>query len=242
MKFIQIIFAGIVIGLCSCEPNNTPGTVPSTSCSISTPAEEYFKYEAAQLAVNQIFSEGTADTGSVSIPTDYYNAYLKALGLVYDATNVAQRDSVINKQLVSEFNYCHSIVVGTGSTWADHWFNGIVPTGNTAVDNAISQYGLTITAGPFANPLPMYIIESNQPTNGKALARLFQGFPDVNFAEPNTYYGFYSKLTGSFNGDVAHLVFYEGWGDCPAGCFGYHRWEFDVNLTTCSVSFTGYYS
>lgn len=241
MKIIRIVFVCAMVGFYSCEPNQTPGTVPPSSCAISSEAETYFKYEAAQLAVDQLFLEGSADTGSIDIPADYYNAYLKALGLVYDATSLPERDTVINMQLVCEMNTCHSIVVCSGSTWIDNWFHNIIPTGNTGVDNAITQYGLTITAGPFGSPLPMYIIEANQPVNGIALAHLFSGFPNVQFAEPNTYYGFYSKLTGSFNGDVAHLVFYEGWGDCPAGCFGYHRWEFDVNVSTCAVSFTGYY-
>ncbi len=250
-RTISIVFLAIVFSSCNPCEEMDPGPptcgfgsgVPISSCTITPQAENYFRYEAAQLAVEQLFADNHPDTSQVFIQPDYYNAYIKALGLIYDATSIPQRDSVINMNLICQWNETYSIMVGTGpnTLWAENWVNNIIPTGNTTVDNAISAYNLSISPGPQAGPTPWYIIGSNQPINGIALSSIFITLPNVVYAEPNTHYSFYSKLTGSFSGDVAHIIFYEGWGDCPSGCFGYHQWEFDVDLAQCTVTFTGYY-
>jgi hypothetical protein len=244
--FFSPVYTAIIIAtLISCDPpsNDHSRSVPSSTCTISTTAEDYFKYDAAELAVEQLFAENSADTNLVLIPNDYYNAYIKALGMIYDATSIPQRDSVIDMHLFCQWNRTHSILFSTSGipTWVDNWMNNIIPTGNAAVDSAITNYNLSITEGAFGGPMPWYIVESNHPINGVALAYIFETFPGVTQAEPNTYYSFYSNLAGSFSGNTTHIVFYQGWGDCPAGCFGYHQWKFDVDVDLCTVTFTGYY-
>jgi hypothetical protein len=243
--FFKTAFTVIIVtALVACDPpaEHNDRSVPNTTCSVSAGAENYFRYEAAELAIQHLFQENNPDTAQVLIPNDYYHAYVTALGLVYDATSIPERDSVIDMQLICQWNRTHSIIFHTTGvpSWVDNWINNIVPTGNPTVDNAIADYNLTITESPFAGPMPWFIVESNQPVNGVALSHFFETLPGVTQAQPNTYYSFYSNLEGSFTGNVAHLIFYEGWGDCPAGCFGYHQWKFDVDLSTCAVSFVGY--
>lgn len=246
MKTRSFIRLALIIGgitfLASCDPENPGRSVPNTSCSISIGAQNYFRYEAAQLAIDQLQSENSADTSLVIIPNDYYHAYLTALSLIYDATSIPQRDSVIDSTMLCQVNQTHSIMINTSGVpgWVDNWVNGIIPTGNTNVDNAIANYNLTIAELPFGGPMAWYLIQPSGPVNGLALSTEFESFPGVIQAEPNTYYAFYGNLEGSFSGDIGHFTFYEGWGDCPAGCFGYHQWKFDVDVANCTVTFVGY--
>jgi hypothetical protein len=216
-----------------------------SNCTISNPAYSYFVDDATDMAADFLRSSGNADSSEIFVPQSYVGPYVQALGLIYDATTIPQRDSVINKAIHKQMNGAKSIIIGilqTNADWAYNWINGTVPTGNATADQLIGDYNLVIESVNYGNAHDFIVIESNNgPINGKALSRLFAPLPGVDFAEPNTYWGPYSNLTCTINGTSAHVVFLEGYGDCPAGCFGYHRWEFDVDLAGCAVTFAGYY-
>jgi len=218
--------------IASCDDEETGNCEPSTA------SHGYFIADATDLALDHLYATGDPDTAEVLVSREHVDHYIQALGLIYDS-QLPQRDSIVEKQLHVETSATAGIVVrAIGAEWMENWVTGVMPTGNAILDEMIEEYDLHVIQALNGDAL---VTSGFAPVNARALAYRFKQLPDVQFSEPNITWNNFSKIECTFDGNLAHVIFYEGWGDCFAGCAGYHRWEFDADLSGCSATFTGYY-
>ena len=210
------------------------------SCAAPKLVRQHYLNSAKIIALRQMLGDPNwAD--SVRIPAVLYNPVLDALSAVYNATQVPERDTVTDCLNIQAFPgpiYPKgiSLLVDTTLTWAKKLHQGIMPTGNTLVDELLQRYNLKLT-GSFQFDQFVFFFQSGDLLNTAALAALFNAIPGVQ-ADPDSSIGGGADITLDTVAGGVTLTYSIGWGDCPAGCIYERRWTFLVT-PDCSVQFLG---
>ena len=104
--------------------------------------------------------------------------------------------------------------------------NGIIPTGDTDLDNILTTYHFDSVRSYNSLTLEIWShVEYNLIPIEKELREL----PQIVKAETNQEcWGRINEIRLTRNNDYATITFSQGFGDCPAGCFFHRHWEFRV--------------
>lgn len=233
---IGLIFVfGIVFSSCNYNDCNC--------CDVSTLSEKYYKYEIAEFSIEQLRHNNNPDTNMVVIPNYVTDRYHQLLGIIYDNTGNAIRDEILSKSLkirtyhpqILEFEFTDTC------DWFENWNSGnLSGTGNNIIDSVIIYNKLYIDSVQHLDVSTKVFVKSHLNINGPALERTFTTFPNITVIPQQPAYNYYSDIKISQIGDIVTIIFFEGYGDCPNGCAGYHKYIFEVNANNCDIFFKGY--
>jgi len=218
--------------LAACDTATAPRSMQSSVDDSRVPAELRAAYleDANRLALRDLQANGFSD---VPIPQDAVQPYYNALVLVYNATALPARDTVVDVYGI------HSMGPATRSlllwllgteTWVQRLARREIPTGEPAVDTLLARYSLTVGSVYAMHDGDLLLtLGPPEPINIKALAGRFQGITGVRFAEPNNVIGGGNDIGGSIDGSRVLLDYSVGYGDCPSGCIARRFYHFAVH-------------
>jgi hypothetical protein len=164
---------------------------------------------------------------------------LKIINSVYNLHSILT-DSILNYYKIHAF-HCYSfnsinLSVDTSLAEIQNLANGIIPTGNSALDNVINTYGFDSVKTAYSYPsFPWLTIYTKNEYNMLPVERDFNNLPQIIIAEFNKGCigdGMNIQLLRTAN--TATITFSIGWGDCPAGCIYHRYWEFNVTNSIAS--------
>ena len=222
-----------------CSLSSLSSQIPGF-CDAPPAVTSFYTTEAKQLALREMLTDPFWED-SINVPAELYKPILNALLAVYNATQYAERDSVVECFAIKAFPipYPYSISVSTDTSvaWVKKLLNNITPTGNAQVDQLMETYGLTKASQFIFSGNAIFSIQSAQPLNCVALAKKFEPIVGVNYSEPEGSVGDGNNIIYSKLNDQITLVYSVGWGDCPSGCISRRYWKF--NVLNCEVQFAG---
>lgn len=198
--------------------------------------------DAGILTLHIVQEVGSEVNDQVELPNELLTALYNALIYVYNATDLAARDSVVD---MYDIHVTHtwairSLIVAIDSTkaWTQAWRKGERFTGQQQIDWLMVKYGLELEKYyefPWGHTVTL---ASSRPINMAALAKRFAAIKGVTYAEPNGGIGDGPGITAQAGTDHWLLTYSLGWGDCPSGCIDRHYWYFEVS-TSGEVTYTG---
>ena len=217
----------------------------NSSCNVPPILASEYKRDLVQLATFRLFETHNSDTMKVRIPQTDLDSVSGGLAAIFNATSIAERDSVFNLYCVHDHNgwpydYAGLLVkVDTSYTWTQAWQNMNTLTGNAYIDFILTTYSLHITNfynwsfGSYAE------LGTDSSWNVLALIDTIEQAPGVQSAESNYYIGEAGKITYSVSGGSRYYDFYFEFNDCFDGCDNYRDWSFSVD-GTCTVNYLGF--
>jgi len=218
--------------LAACDTATAPRSMQSSVDDSRVPAELRAAYleDANRMALRDLLANGFAE---VLIPQDAVQPYYDALVLVYNATALPARDTVVDVYRI------HAMGPATRSLllqllgnepWVQHLARREIPTGDPTVDTLLTRYSLSVgSAYTMQNGDVLLTLAPPEPLNIQALAGLFHGITGVRFAEPNNLVGDGNDMSGLIHGSRVLLDYSVGYGDCPAGCIARRFYHFAVH-------------
>ena len=223
-----------LLGAC----RTTTGVIVTSSADDShVPATERAAYDddASRLALRAALATGVAaESTTVEIRRDVAGSLYRALIRVYNATDLAARDSVVDIYRVHTLGNppLRKIGVGVsrGAAWGDAWRRGDRLTGDSEIDALMETWQLELLWFLEMSSLDydLAVLESAHPLNTLALAALFRTVDGVANADPNWMGGDGNDIRASRDSASWRLEYGVGFGDCPAGCTGRAVWAFRV--------------
>ena len=199
---------------------------------------EYYTEDAALLSVRRMHQIGGSLSNEVIIPSDIILMFYKSLIRVYNAMDLAARDSVISMYDIHAARrvpdvVLHELIVSVSLSrqWTHAWQEGNRLTGNTQIDDLILEYDLELDSFTLTHSgtSGYALLIADQPLNISALASHFEGIDGVNYAEANAWAGGSDDIIVSDVHWAWVLLDYSvGYGDCPAGCIYRRNWRFQV--------------
>ncbi len=208
------------------------------NCDAPAAVRAFYQQDAQILAV-RMMQLSTQWQDSVTIPQSLQNQAMKMLLAVYNATQLHERDTVVECLGIHAFPdiwpYGISVGLDASETWAQNFKNGISPTGNTAFDDLMAHYNLTNGGSFQIGGVIFGSLNSAEALNPNALIHLFEAVPGVEFAEQSGIFGDGNniQMQPTLIEDV-EMTYTAAWGDCPAGCIFERNWKFRVKLD-CGV-------
>lgn len=219
---------------------NGENIIPANDESLSSEQRERYQMDAEKLAVRHI---NEMDATQTEVPQELVELYYNGLAHIAlsdhpKAVEVAQTYKVHARMPANPREIL--VQADTTAPWIDAWRNGTTETGYAELDALVDQFDLTLTEyREFEQTLPvaMATLRSGRVINGHAVGALFDELEDIESA------GYDLVTDGS---DISAVImeghvqftFEYGFGDCPAGCIGKHRWNFEV-YRDGSIEFTG---
>ncbi len=221
--------------------------IVNSSCNAPDSIKALYKNDADRLALRKIFRQNLAYKDSVVIPQLHSDTIMNALIAVYNSTSLPARDTVISTFDIHSFPYpsMNSLIVAADSTfpWMQQLKMGIIPTGNSQVDDIITDYNLNLGSySNFGNSFYYHVVvfSSNDNYNISALGSTFSVIPGVYFTENNGFSIDGNEIEDSVYNDHVELIYSYAWGDCYSGCMYRRYWKFNVYFD-CSVEYAGSY-
>lgn len=235
------------------------GAIPAiaqtpSDCTPIRAMEKLYDTDAADMALERIFTLRNADTASIEIPQAYKDSAMRELAAVCNLGTQLEADSVFRAYCVHrsaqrrfmplEF----AVQVDTSDAWAKQWFRGNKLTGDAQIDGFLSRHGVEMTHYQF-NPSwspslnHFATLTATRPVNMKAFADSFMKFRGAVTWYFRPRYGDGSQIRYVKNSRGVELTFIVGWGDCPAGCTSTRTWKYSIDPATCSVDLdTSYFA
>ena len=217
--------------------------VPSSCEAPDSVIEKYYD-DAQRLAVRRMLNSNTGYADSINIPIAWTDTSLDALIAVYNATQLAARDTVV------QFLNIHTwpiplmnriyMQVDTNYAWANELSQGNLLTGNNTIDGLLAEHGMSIIDINFFSFGVYIVLATDSNYNLSALSSAFMNVAGVLFAEPDGVIGDGANITDSVSTTVVKLFYSYGWGDCFAGCIQRRFWQFNI-YHDCEVEFAGSY-
>lgn len=195
---------------------------------------ENYSNDAKQLYYEEILSnENHFNYNNPILDTVEVNNILKIIQAVYNS-NSSYRNEVFNDYSIHT-RYCNSLnsiilKVQTSSSEIVNLVNGIIPTGNTELDNILQTYEFDSLSTSYSYPnFPWLTIYTSKEYNMIPIAEELNNIPSIVLAEMNNgCIGDGNNISLKRSGDYAIITFSIGSGDCPAGCIYHKYWEFKV--------------
>lgn len=206
-----------------------------------------YKNDADQLAIRLAATNpGSMFYDSVSIHQDNSLIYLDALTAVYNATQIPERDLVIDTLDIHTIPTVemNNLILSADSnlSWMNSLRDNIYPTGDPDVDYLISKYQIK-TDHYFRLPYtPLHTVAFKTDSNFNILnlGRLWKKIPGVGSAGENQSTTDGNDIYDTITPNYVQLTYYQGYENCWEGCLIRHYWTFRV-YTDCSVEFMGGY-
>ncbi|HEV2672261.1 MAG TPA: hypothetical protein VGU74_14305, partial [Gemmatimonadales bacterium] len=222
----------VVVLVGACDGATAPRSLPSSVDDSRVPPElraAYFE-DAASLALRDLQANGSSE---ISIPDEATRPYYNALVLVYNATALPARDTVVDVfQIHTRGPTTRSLLLQLLGTeeWVQRLARREIPTGDPDVDALLARYALSVgSVYTMTNGDVLITIGPPQPLNITALAQRFVGIAGVRFAEPNSSIGDGNNISGSIEASRVLLDYSVGYGDCFSGCIGRRFYHFAVH-------------
>jgi len=232
MRTWSSVLAAAVLVL-ACDGATAPRFFKSTIDDSQVPIElrTAYREDATRLALRDLLNDGFTE---ITIPSEPAQPYYDALVLVYNATILPARDTVVDVYRIHTFPSptTRSLLLELLGTeeWAQRLARREVPTGEPTVDSLLARYSLSVgSAFTMHDGDVLVTLGPPEPLNVQALALLFRGIQGVRFSEPNGVVGDGDNISGSVNESRVLLDYSVGSGDCPAGCIGRRFYHFAVN-------------
>jgi len=217
----------------ACDGATAPSFFKSTVDDSRLPTElrAAYREDATRLALRDLLAAGFTE---ISIPNDAVRPYYDALVLVYNATALPARDTVVDVYGIHTFPSptTRSLMLELFSSeqWVQRLARGEAPTGEPAVDSLLARYSLSLgSVYTLYNGDILLTLGPAEPLNVQALAPVFRGITGVRFSEPNRAVGDGHNIAGSMSESRVLLDYSVGSGDCPAGCTGRRFYHFAVH-------------
>jgi hypothetical protein len=209
--------------------------VPRTGGVELTAAERLaYEEDAVRLALRHGAATGAPGMDRVEPPAALVESLFNALTAVHGAAHPA-RDTVIDVFGIRAFPnppvFEVMVRVDPAVAWTRPWSTGQALTGNAAVDDLVTRYGMSVRQYYRWSIGEVALLRASRPLNMAALAARFATMPGVIWAEPNGYAGDGNDIRARPQSGGWRLEYSVGFGDCPAGCTGRRVWTFAVDST-----------
>lgn len=227
----QIAAAALLLAACdgATAPHWFRSSVDDSRLPVALRAA--YAEDAARLALRDLLRQGF--TG-IPIPTDASQPYYDALVLVYNAPLMPARDTVVDIYRIHTMGNPATrslyLVAPPDQPWAQRLAHDSLPTGNATIDRLLSAYALSYDHAFIFTDELLIVLRSADPLNMQALAPQFAQVAGVQ-AGPNGVVGEGNDISGS-RGDVIHLDYSVGYGDCPSGCISRRVYHFAIRTDT----------
>jgi hypothetical protein len=238
MKKINLIFILLIVF------NSLFGQIVESSCEAPDSIVEKYQDDADVLTLRKFYDNDMTWADSIEIPDAHSDTILNALLAVWNAEDLAARDTVVEMSNIhAAINFSVNrfrIKCDTSVDWVHQLENGNFPTGNNTVDSLMTRYPLSIEN--IINHLYFFFI-SDINYNMPVLANIFDSIDGViNTHTPSgDYPGVYNKdIISNIGSEYVYLTFSFGWNDCLSGCLDWRHWDFKVYYD-CSVEFVDSY-
>ncbi len=233
MKFLSSVLAAAAM-IVACDAATAPRSFRSTvdDSLVSEPVRAAYLDDASRLALRDLQANGY--TG-IQIPPESVQPYYDALVLVYNATALPARDTVVDVYSIHTFGnpVTRSLLLWLlgSEDWVQRLARREVPTGEPSIDTLLPRYSLSLgTANVLHDGDVLVTFAPPEPLNIEALAARFRGISGVRFAQPNNMIGDGNDIDGSIEESRVLLDYSVGYGDCPAGCTGRLSYRFAVHF------------
>lgn len=227
----SVLAAAVIV--VACDGATAPRSFRSTmdDSQLPAPLRAAYREDATRLALRDLLANGYTE---IPIPSDAVQPYYDALVLVYNATVLPVRDTVVDVYSIHTFPSpgTRSLLLELfgSEAWVQRLARRELPTGEPTVDALMERYVLSIgSVYTMSTGNVLLTLGSAEPLNVKALAPLFSGVSGVRFAEPNGFVGDGNDIRGSSEESRVLLDYSVGYGDCPAGCIGRRFYHFLVH-------------
>jgi len=232
MKALSSVLVATTIVL-GCDAATAPRFFKSTIDDSQVPPDlrAAYREDATRLALRDLLKGGFTE---IAIPNEPVQPYYDALVLVYNATILPARDTVVDVYRIHTFPVptTRSLLLELfgSEAWVQRLARREVPTGEPTVDALLARYSLSIGSVYTMHDGDVLVtLAPPEPLNVQALAPLFQGITGVRFSEPNSVFGDGNNIAGSMNESRMLLDYSVGSGDCPAGCTGRRFYHFAIH-------------
>jgi len=216
----------------ACDGATVPRSIQSNIDDSRVPAAlraAYFE-DASRMALRDLLTNGFNE---VPIPREAVQPYYDALVLVYNATALPARDTVVNVYQVHSFPQPATrgvyLLVADDQVWAQRLAADSLPTGNELVDQLLANYELSVdhvfrmtTTNEW-----LIVLRSAEPLNMAGLASSFEQVSGVR-AGANGAGGDGNDIGGTRD-DVTLIDYSVAYGDCWSGCISRRFYHFAVH-------------
>lgn len=229
-NFIFIIL--IIFIFSSCEESES-FPIDYDSIDLNAFIISNYKEDAKQLHFHEIFNNvNHSQYNNPVIDTNEVYKVLKIIQAVYNCDS-PQRDTVFNVYAIhNRYGYSFSSIglkVQTDSPEIENMVNGVIPTGNSHLDNILTTYHFDSVKTAYSYPsFPWLTIYSSKEYNMLPIEKEFNEISTIILAE--MYHGSFdgNDITLERDSNSAVITFSIGRGDCPSGCMYHRYWEFRV--------------
>lgn len=200
--------------------------------------------DAGRLALRRLQTTLDPAIDQIELPADLVASLYDALARVYNATELAARDSVVTVYHIHTFPIPDvmrlDLTLAGAADWTLAWKRGERLTGNPAVDSLMVRWDLGLDRFYDLTSLDFDLatLHAAAPLNMFALATQFAPIAGVLHAEPTSWVGDGNDITAIQESEAWVLDYSAGLGDCPAGCTERRFWTFRV-AGDGSVAFLG---
>ena len=145
--------------------------------------EAVYRVDASRLALRGIERSLPLRDASIEIPPEEVRARLQAFAWLLRATGLAERDSVVDVFQIHTFPRpaMRELALSLDATeeWVAGWTPGVVPSGNSVLDELVQRYGLSLVSDRVTGAYRQVVLRSIYAVNIPALAtRLAKLGPD----------------------------------------------------------------
>jgi hypothetical protein len=232
MMRVSFLLTAAVI-LAACDTATAPRSMQSSVDDSRVPAElrAAYREDASRLALRDLQASGSNE---ILIPDEAVRPYYNALVLVYNATALPARDTVVDAYGIHTFPQPSTrsffLIVAGDQVWAQRLTHDTVPTGNALIDQLLADYSLSFDhAFVLTNNRLLIVLRTAAPLNVAALTSKFADASGVLSADPNGACCDGNNIIGSIEASRILLDYSVGYGDCPSGCIGRRSYHFAVH-------------
>ena len=228
----------ILIFLFSCDKYEPDPIAESPNFLLDTFIVNNYKYDAIQLYLEDVSSDTTnPQYNNPELDSTKIDEILKIIQAVYNVNSIV-RDTIFNIYQIHKtfcYSYNHiSLKVDTNSPEISNMVNGIIPTGDVDLDYLLTTFRFDSIRTFYGYPdFPWLTLFSKGEYNMIPVGSMFNQIPSIIIADVAE--GCFPGAEGVTNisytkySNYSTIIFSQGFGDCPAGCFYHERWEFEVS-------------
>jgi len=229
---LKVILLFAIASILSCKKDYS--STLNNPIKLDTFIVNNYSKDAKSLYLKEIISDSShANFNEPILDTTEITNILKIIQAVYNSKSL-QRDTIFNVYKIHGY-YCYSFKSITLKVKPDlpeikNLAIGIIPTGNTDLDNILTKFRFDSVKTSYSYPsFPWLTIYTNNEYNMIPLEKEFSKLPQVDFAEFNKgCVGDGNNISLIRKNNSATITFSIGSGDCPAGCIYHKYWEFKV--------------